>query len=64
MVTLNLGYAGLEESADSGQEVVGYGEVVCRKDIRVRGVVWRVADVEMMGETVGMGMRIKGKYIA
>lgn len=37
-VTLNLGYAGFEASADSGPEVVGYGGVVCRKDIRVRGV--------------------------
>ena len=27
---------------------------------RVRGVAWTVADVEMMGKTIGVDMRIRG----
>ena len=63
LVTLNLGHAGFEESVDSGQQVVGDGGMVCQKDVRVRGVAWRVTDVEMMSKTIGVGMRIKEKYM-
>ena len=35
----------------------------CVKRMSVRGVAWRVADVEMMGKTIGVGMRIKEKFI-
>ena len=46
LVTLNLGHVGFEESVDSGQQVVEDGGMVCQKDVRIRGVAWRVADVE------------------
>lgn len=42
-VTLSLGYIGFEVSAYSVQKVAGHVGVVCRKDIRVRGLVQGVA---------------------
>lgn len=63
LVTLNLGHAGFEESVDSGQQVVEDGGMVCQKDVRIRSVAWKIADVEMMGKTIAVGMRIKEKYI-
>ena len=63
LVSLNLGYVGFEESADIVRQVVGYIAVVYRKDIKVRSVVWRVAYIEMMGNSIGVVLRIKRDYI-
>lgn len=63
LVTLSLGHVGLEVFVGSIQQVVGQVGMVCRQDIRVRNVLWRVASIEMIGKTSGMGMIIKGECI-